>query len=274
MAENTKAVKEALEHEIDYLRNRLADRLAEKDHLLFHVCRRLESDYMIQIGCHEIKNFAALGKVLRIKRELAMVQDLLECNEPVFLPAVESQLNKEFEGYDREYQRRVGELNYAIEYDSRPMELSEKGLQELTEIYRQVLLDLHPDLNPGLIGGSAQRDLLISAMEAYSIEALGTLFDISEQSSSLDPACPGFIPREWTVEELQAQRDSLNHCIAATEEQIERIKKAHPYNERELLDDRSAIEKRQRELEDVLEEYKEQYKVYENELWELLGGGD
>jgi len=68
MAENTKAVKEALEHEIDYLRNRLADRLAEKDHLLFHVCRRLESDYMIQIGCHEIKNFAALGKVLRIKR--------------------------------------------------------------------------------------------------------------------------------------------------------------------------------------------------------------
>ena len=74
-----------------------------------------------------------------------------------------------------------------------------------------------------------------------------------------------------SIESLENKKEALNKQIQSLIEHIEKIKKTFPYNQKKFLLNDEKVKEKQAELNNLIEQYKEIYKHYEEKLSALLG---
>lgn len=255
---------ENLRNEIDKLHKDLTALIMEKDELVYHICPSIESDYMLKIGTLEYKAFEFQCKILRLKRKIELIQQKFNRQEAVILPLIEEQLDKEYTEYEVKLKEKLNSLNDAIAY-SQGIDLSAEDVKELKRIYRKIVKRLHPDMNPDIT--ETEHKLFLNAVAAYKNGDLKTLKSLEILLDEISDEIEDYS----SIEYLKDKREALKKHIDSLLSYIEKIKKSFPYNQKEFLQDDEKVARKQAEINNIIEQYKEMYKHYEEKLNALLG---
>lgn len=62
-----------LKEEIERLRKEIADKYMERDTLLHHTCKKIETDYILCFGTLEFQSYEAEVKYRRLKRKFELI---------------------------------------------------------------------------------------------------------------------------------------------------------------------------------------------------------
>ena len=254
---------EELKAEVERLRTELSVLMLERDELKFVICKNIEAEYMLKLGGLEYKAYEAQCNVLRLKRQLELMQASLNRQEPVIMTVVENLLNTEFAEYQEKLDEQVGKMNEAIERSNADV-LPEEETKELKKLYRKIVKALHPDMNPNIT--DAQRQLFDDAVAAYKNGDLDTLRAIEGMIGDDDLQMDQADAKAKLLEE----KEKLEKLIEEVREEIQTIKSEYPYTMKELLADEAKVEERKRELELIISKYEEMAGIYKARIDELM----
>ena len=112
-----KAKIEAMQNEIAELRHNLAELIFEIDQSIFHESKYLEKEYMEKIGHLELKSFKIQCSILRIRRKIEIVKELIDNNRYLDLEFVEKILDIDFEEYDDKIQISIKDQGVGIKQE-------------------------------------------------------------------------------------------------------------------------------------------------------------
>ncbi len=258
---------EALLKEAKKLQTELSALIMERDELKHHICKNIQTEYMLKLGTLEYKVFEFQCKILRIKRKIELIQAQFNRQEIVNIIEIEIKLDFEYAEYQEKLNEKMNDINEALER-SNMGKLSPEESGELKKMYKQIVKKLHPDMNPDVTEGELK--LFNQAVEAYKNGDIQALRSISIMISEISDY-------EETSDSMDALKEKINRLkqmITNVLNNIEYIKQSFPYNQKELLSNTMKIKERQDELNALLDEYKKIYSVYKQKLNDMLGGSD
>ena len=257
---------EELRANLTSLRERYAERLAYYAEESEHVRKNLESRYMMTLGRKEFQLFSMQVEIARLRREASLYQAAINNGTQADPQEVNRILDAEFEQYRRQLEARRQEVEAARATFLAP-KLSEAESKELQKLYRKLVHQLHPDLNPNL--PQQATEMLHRIQEAYRTcnwPELVLLGDLAQEM--LKDGAQDF-PAEDTMEALRNQLEKLTEKLAQLEKQIETLHARPPFTYQNLLKDPEAITKRREELDDQIEMLQEQKEFLQQHLDEL-----
>ncbi|MDR0302529.1 MAG: hypothetical protein LBI04_09500, partial [Treponema sp.] len=98
---------------IQKLETELAELVHDRDKLLYHVCPKLQTEYMLKIGKLEYAVFEYQCKILRIKRKIDIIQAFLNKEQSYNIAEIEKQLDKEYQEYTEKLLEKQKEIERA-----------------------------------------------------------------------------------------------------------------------------------------------------------------
>ncbi len=256
---------EELMNEVLKLKNDLSLLLTERDELKYHICKNIETEYMLTLGALEYTAYELRCDIMRIKREIELIQAKINRQEVIVLMQIEFILDSEFKEYTDNLNHRMDEINEALKREQSDT-LSDDDVIELKKLYRQLVKKLHPDLNPNYT--QQQKELFLNTVKAYengNLEVLRTISMLVEETSDEYKFEDG-------IEELRIKKNKYKEIITALNNEINTIKSSFPYNQKDFLQNKRLVNERIDELQELIEQYREVYKQYEKKLKEMLGG--
>ena len=247
--------------DVEELRKEIPRLIGERDELIFVICKNIETAYMLAVGSLEYKVYEAECIYRRLKRKLQLIRAKKNRQEKINLSEIESLLDEEMEEYKNMLLAKMQAMNEALARNEGKA-LSEKETKELKELYRKIVKELHPDLNPDIT--EEQTELFLRAVMAYKNGDIDTLRLISEMVGE-----PISNYREDSFSELVKTREKLFASLQRVKNEIELIKGRFPYNKKDFIDDKEAIEQRKLELEGAIFDYKQMIIDLEEKIKEL-----
>lgn len=254
---------EELFREAGRLQETLSALILERDELKYHICPDIQADYMLKFGALEYKILELQYKILRIKRQMELIQLQINLQKIVNTIEIEVQLDNEFHEYQERLNNKLDEMNAAFKRDNIDR-LTEEQTREIRRLYNKIVKKLHPDMNPNVT--EREKELFVHATEAYKNGDLETIRTIALMIDDLSQ----FTEITDSMKELREKIDRLNWLISNIEHEIWYIKQQFPYDQKELLSNPDRVEARKKELEKILEEYKEAYEYYEKKLHDMM----
>ena len=257
---------ENLVFSVQYLENELAGLVHERDKLLFHVCPKIRTEYMLKIGKIEYAIFDYQCRILRIRRKIELIQAFLNRGEPYTITEIEKQLDREYQEYTSKLLEKQKEIDNARAYTSvKGRLLTEEETAELKQLYTQIVKKLHPDINPD--STEEQHAQFIDAVNAYQnadLSEMRIVFLLLEKTAGT------VIDSKNTMKELCARKEKLlqekNHLLGI----IEKIKQTFPYSAKALLQNDVKVQEKIDELAGVLSDCKEKYNDIESRLKAMI----
>ena len=281
-----KSEYDELIEDIQRLRTRLAELIAERDELVNHVCREIQADYDEKIGVLELQAKDAENQILMLKRMIELLQAEINHGKKPSLRNAEKQVTEEFREYQDKINEKAEEIRQARAYadkrkktrknlpasmdgpysdiEDQEQALTDDDLAELKKLYRQIVKNLHPDINPDIT--DEEKELLRQAAEAYrggDLHTLRKLYDIIQSQGNLREM---FENNEKGITRLREIRNGLVARIEEVKKEIRKIKRSFPYNERKHLADEKWVEARQEELMDYIAACQKQADVLQERL--------
>lgn len=253
--------EQALREEIARLRASLTAVLLQRDELVLIQCRRIEAAYLRRFGALELKVYESWCECLRAKRRAKLLRAARNRREQPEPEQIEAALDEELSDYRRELEDRFRRVEGVVEPREGPG-LSQKGVRELKELYRQAVKSLHPDLHPG--EDAERQQQLQQAMRAYRAGDLETLRALCD---SVEPART---PEENSLEQLRAEAKRLRGSLRELNRQLEAVKGEYPFSARVYLEDEARGREKEAELTAQLRELRERTARYEEEAARLL----
>lgn len=256
----------SMREDIKELRKKLAQRLSERDELIYTTCENIKMKYMVEIGYLEYKLYNLSITYQRLKRKKELIQARLYKKERISLIDIEELLEKEFEEYKRKLRERLKEVDDALARSEGKF-LSEDDSKALKDMYRTIVKKLHPDLNPH--ASKEEIDLFMKAVNAYKlgdIENMKLIFEVTGEAGEED------MPK--TVLELAEEKSRLEALIMKVELDMEGIKHSFPYNLKAYLDDEKLKRERQAQLRKDIKLFQEAIDNIIDEIQRLMGKRD
>ena len=252
----------AVKEEIEKLRTELSMLILERDHLLYVVCKNIETAYLLALGALEYKAYAAECGYLRMKRKLELVQAKRNRQEPIILSELEAVLDAEFAEYQAKLNEQINKMNEAILY-SKCRSLTDEEQQEMKKLYRHIVKALHPDLHPN--ESKARLQLFMNAVTAYESGDLLTLRVIFDMLGEEEPDV-----EDDALLKLTKERDRLQASVHALQEAIVKIKSEYPYTMKSLVDNQEYLAEKRAELKATIRQYHAATKTLKSRLDELV----
>lgn len=252
---------EKIKQEVDILKTELSVMILKLDELRFVICKDIEMNYMLELGDLEFKVFKAECTYLRCKRKLEMIQAKLNRQETIDLDSIDKQLDKEFEKYMEEINKKLEELNEAI-YRNGCRYLCDEESLELKKLYRYIVKRIHPDMNPGL--SEQYRNLFFSAVTAYKDGDLKTIKLIYRLIEDED------FDSNLTYYDYEDIKDNLEKNIEDVDDEIENIKSKYPYTLKDLIKNKKEVERRRESFKEQLSKYEDSKRVINKRIDELM----
>lgn len=251
--------------EVKKLKDDIASLYEEKDELVYHICRNIETEYMSKVGVLEYKLFEFQCKILRLKRKIELYQQKINRQEQPNEKEIEKKLDIEYKEYEEKLNKMSNDLQDALNRKNYGI-LSEENAKELKNIYRKLIKRLHPDLNKD--NSEKNKKLLLQVTYAYEngdLETLKNLELLIEEISEEEKI------EMNELDELKAIKNKYEEIIKGLLHSIKKIKESFPYNKKEFLKNDILVQKRKEELENEMNMYKEVYLNLENILKKVKG---
>ena len=249
---------------IHQLETELADLVFDRDKLLYHVCPKLQTEYMLSIGKLEYAVFEYQCKILRTKRKIEIIQSCLNREQSYDITEIEKQLDKEYHEYTErllEKQKEIENARFKNSNFGKP--LTDEESSELKKIYTLIVKKLHPDINPNTT--EEQHAQFIDAVNAYknaNLSELRIIYLLLDKISVTET--------ENTMDKLTSRKEILLNEKEYMLNEINNIKNTFPYNAKNLLQDDNKLKHKIDELSNLLTEYQEQYINIEDKLNNML----
>lgn len=253
----------SMREDIKELRKKLAEKLSERDELIYTTCENIKMKYMVEIGYLEYKLYNLSITYQRLKRKKELIQAKLYRKDRISLADIEELLEKEFEEYKRKLRERLKEVDDALKRSEGKF-LSDEETKTLKEMYRAVVKKLHPDLNPH--ASKEEMDLFMKAVNAYKlgdIETMKLIFEVTGEAGE------GDFPK--TIIELAEEISRLEALILKVELDMEGIKHSFPYNLKVYLDDEKLKRERQAQLRKDIKLFQKAIDNIIDEIQKLMG---
>lgn len=252
-----------LKDDVEKLRTEFSMLLLERDELEFVICKNIETEYMLQLGTLEYKAYEAECMALRLKRKVELIQAKQNRQEKVILSKIEERLELEFAKYQEELDAQIEKMNEALEHNQLET-LSAEDNKELKKLYRKIVKEIHPDINPEVT--EAQFKMFANAVSAYKNGDLETLRIINEMVGEHT------LPEKSkdAMEQLLDEKKRLESLLKIIQDKIVAIKSEYPYIAKEIIEDPEKIARKQDELENILLQYNEIIENYKNKIEQML----
>lgn len=229
-----------LTEERDLLRDELARLLAEAHDLVETVGPNLLAMYQNKIGAWELRRLEAECAVARLRREIELAQAAMNRGEAPDPGAINAQIEAEFTTWRQRVQEAADRLRDAQLRMSH--KLSPEEDRELKRLYRELVKDLHPDMNPGR--GEELAQLWRRVQDAYGRA------DVEELRAFALMVRPGVtVPSSDPIRDLSLEVADLKGQVARRIAEIDGIQKQPPFNLRESLADEAWLAARRAALD-------------------------
>lgn len=259
-------VLKGLKEEVEKLRTTISEKLLERDHLLFHECKNIESAYLMAFGALEYKVYEAECLYNRTRRKLELIIAKRNRQENLELDEIEEVLDEEFEEYKQQLNEKIEQMNEALER-SKGRVLTDEESSIMKKLYRQIVKKLHPDLNPEL--SDAKKELFRNTVEAYERGDLMTIKIINEMVC--DDCSEIETNKNDTLGFCMKEKARLTEVIEGLTQKIEEIKNDFPYLLSIYIEDKGKAEEKKEDLESWYDFFKSGIKKYEKEITEYVG---
>ena len=251
--------------EVKQLKEDIASLYEEKDELVYHICKNIETEYMSKVGILEYKLFEFQCEILRLKRKIELYQIKINRQEIPNEKEIEEKLNIEYKEYKQKLNQMSNDIQDALNRKNYGI-LSEENSKELKSIYRKLIKKLHPDLNNK--DSEKNKNLLLQVTRAYENGDLETLKNLELLTNEITEKENIEI---GDFEELKQSKEKYKIITKELLESIKKIKESFPYNKKEFLKSDILVKKRKKELENEMEMDKKVYSNLENILKQLKG---
>ena len=258
---------------VQQLETELADLVYERDKLLYHVCPKLQAEYMLTIGKLEYAIFEYQCKILRIKREIEIIRSFTNREQSYDMSEIEKQLDKEYQEYTDKLLEKQKEIDDArLKSSSYGRPLTDEEADELKNLYKHIVKKLHPDINHD--STPEQHGQFIDAVNAYKkadLSEIRIIYLLLEKTSSGNTDTTD--TTENSMEKLTKRKELLLNEKKYLSEEIQKIKEEFPYIIQNILLDETKFQQKIDELSNQLTECQEQYNTMENHLEVILKNG-
>lgn len=251
--------------EVKQLKEDIANLYEEKDELLYHTCKIIETEYMSKVGVLEYKLYEFQCKILRLKRKIELYQININRQEVPNEKEIEEKLDAEYKEYEKKLNKMSNDIQEALDRKNCSF-LSEEDGKELKNIYRRLIKKLHPDLNKE--SSEKNKNIFLQVTRAYENGDLETLKNLELLTNEI-------VEKEnietGEFEELKNSKVKYEKIVKELLETIKKIKESYPYNKKEFLKSDILVQKKKEELSQQMEMYKGVYINLEKILKELKG---
>lgn len=220
-----------------------------------------ETAYMKEFGELISEVFKEKIECIKLKKTISFCQTRLNRGMKIDVEKMNSQIEEEMAGYYADLKRMVRDTQTAKKNEP----ADSYSCSVAKRIYRRICKVLHPDINSKTETNPRLKDLWNQVMAAYYKFDADTLEDLEVLVNK-------------TLKELgdagfKIDMDRIDEKIERLEEQISRIVTTKPYIYGELLEDSILTDKKKKELEKELEEFKTYAVNLEEILAQLLVEG-
>jgi hypothetical protein len=244
--------KEQLHERYDLLRVVYIKLLNDKDVLVEWGKPQLEALYNTRIGYLQIEKLQLQLRINALKRKIELVHAAINLEEPININEIELDVASELAEAEAPIMNEVGKLE-----DSKEL-LSNLGSPvdsaELRKKYRQLAMQLHPDINDNLT--EDQQSLWHIVMDAYDtcdleiLKAVPVVYEkelvaIANKIASL------------TGEEITLKIEALKEGIKIMNEQIPQIRNEFPFTIEEQIKDEEWVRSQTQELKKELDKLRQ-----------------
>ncbi len=271
---------DSLKDEINYLKEILASKLFEEDHLINFTCKEIETDYSLKFGVYKYKINEYKLKIKKTKRTIELINKMVEkqsvnqfnkeetdleenqikinktkINKPkINMSEIEKHIENEFKEESLEIKTETAKVNILIEEHKNNLN-KKQDFKELNNIYKDCIRKLHPDLlfEPTVY----EENLFYNSKEAYEDR------DVEELKSTQNLINMHKIDKiPQTTEEFEKYRDKLEINIELEDKEISQIINSKPYTQQKfLLDTKKVNSYREGLVTSLLEVEKEYIKI-------------
>lgn len=217
---------------------------------------KYDREYIRVFGDKILKVFKLKLSCISKKKEISFCQRILNHGGILDQEELQKFIEKEMEEYQKQLDQLVEDNANAKKREL----VSEVDLLEIKKIYRKLTKQIHPDINPKTADTPELMDLWNRITIAYECNNLKDMKElevlVAEAIESLG------------MGRIEIEIPDIYEKIAEVEAEIVRIRNTDPYMYKYILEDKSAIEEKNIELD---EEYNT-YIGFEEQLDELLNG--
>ena len=249
--------------EVNNLKDKVAEKIAERDMLAFHVIPEIENSYMLKIGILENDAFVANMKLLRINRKIELYKERIEFKQRINEEEIEAQLDLEFDSIEDEYNELQEDSIFEVEDDITDKVTSEL-LKLLNIIYKSLIKKLSPLINFNNTRLDNQLyEILEKSYRELDLSVMSKLQTICEQRKSDSSLTIG------DMKTLIRAKERYKRLIYENEEIILNIKCSYTFDKKRILEDENLMRKTKDEINEEIAQIEYEYANAEEELRKL-----
>jgi cell fate (sporulation/competence/biofilm development) regulator YlbF (YheA/YmcA/DUF963 family) len=249
--------------EVNKLKDKVAEKIAERDMLAFHVVPDIENAYMLKVGMLENDAFMANMKLLRINRKIELYKERKKLKFAINEDDIEEQLDVEFADIEEEYNEMQEGAIYDIDDDFTD-KLTEELLKLLNIIYKNLIKKLSPLINFNNTRLDNQLyELLEKAYRELDLSMMSRLQVICEQVRTDSTLTIG------DMKTLLKAKEKYEALINENEEIILNIKCSDSFDKKRILEDENLIRRTKEEINKEIKQTEDEIKKAEKELKKL-----
>lgn len=250
--------------EVNKLKDNVAEKIATRDMLAFHVIPDIENAYMMKIGVLENDEFTASMRLLRINRKIELYKERKKFNIEPDEDEIEEQLDLEFSDIEDEYNEMQEDIFYD-EDDETTEEITSEFLKLTNIIYKNLIKKLSPLINFNNTRLDNQLyELLEKAYRELDLTMMSKLQIICEQRKNDSSLTIG------DMKTLQKAKKVYESLIDENEEIILNIKCSESYGKKRILEDENLVRRTKDEINQEIAKLNEEYNKAEKELKKLM----
>lgn len=135
-------------YEINNLKIKVAEKIVERDSLIYHTCKNLKIDYMLKIGSLEYKLLKIQNEILIAKRKIEILKDKHKNKENIDIDVEEinKKIEIEFLEFNKIEKNMLEDIDIAIDLSMSDI-LDNEQIHKINEIYLKLQSRCNPIFN-------------------------------------------------------------------------------------------------------------------------------